>query len=117
MEPAALAPLFAAVHRALDDNEAEYAEMPFFVRPIVRRGLVKRTGRDLAGWRATLTAAARGPIAADLVAGLAALAEHYRGAPARAQRGMGATPAQLAIVVARSQARAAAVTALHDALR
>jgi hypothetical protein len=35
-------PLFDAVHRALDETEAEYAQLPFFVRPLVRRGFEKR---------------------------------------------------------------------------
>ena len=41
--------LVAAVVRVLDDTEREYAQMPFFVRPMVRRGLEKRTGHDVAG--------------------------------------------------------------------
>ena len=38
----------AAVRRALDETEAEYGQMPMIVRLMVRRGFVKRTGRDFA---------------------------------------------------------------------
>jgi hypothetical protein len=110
------ADLFAAVEAALAETEAEYAQMPFFVRPLVRRGFVKRTGRDFAAWRALLAAARRGERTRELALALAALAEHYRGAPERARRGMGATPAQLSIIEQRTAARAAAAVALASAL-
>jgi hypothetical protein len=106
----------AAVRRALEETEAEYAQMPMVVRLMVRRGFVKRTGHDFAGWRKLLDGAARGIYAAQLSASLAALSDHYRGAPARAKRGMGASPAQLETVEERSQARAAVVDALRGAL-
>ena len=110
------ADLFAAVEAALAETEAEYAQMPFFVRPLVRRGFGKRTGRDFAAWRALLAAGRRGERTRELALALAALAEHYRGAPERARRGMGATPEQLVIVEQRSAARAAAAVVLAAAL-
>jgi hypothetical protein len=116
MSASAAADLFAAVEAALAETEAEYAQMPFFVRPLVRRGFAKRTGRDFAAWRALLADGRRGQRTRELALALAALAEHYRGAPERAKRGMGATAAQLAIVEQRSQARAAAAAALAAAL-
>ena len=106
----------AAVRRALEETEAEYAQMPLVVRLIVRRGFVKRTGRDFAAWRKLLDDAARGVFASGLSGALGSLAEHYRGAPARARRGMGATPAQLEIVEQRSKSRAEAADALRAAL-
>ncbi|HWO25464.1 MAG TPA: hypothetical protein VNO30_42285 [Kofleriaceae bacterium] len=108
--------LFAAIDTALAETEAEYAQMPFFVRPLVRRGFAKRTGRDFAAWRALLADARRGQRTRELAAALAALAEHYRGAPERAKRGMGATPEQLAIIEQRSRARADAAVTLAAAL-
>lgn len=110
------ASLIAAVQRVLDETEREYGQMPFFVRPMVRRGFAKRTGRDFDAWRALLAAAARGQLAPGLAAALDQLAEHYRGAPERAKRGMGATGAQLAIVEQRSRERAEAALALRAAL-
>ncbi len=101
----------AAVRRALDETEAEYAQLPLVVRLVVRRGFVKRTGRDFAAWRALLAAPAP-----ELSAALDALAAHYRGAPERARRGRGATEAQLAIIEQRSLARAEAVTTLRRLL-
>jgi hypothetical protein len=114
--PIDLPALFGAVETALAETEHEYGQMPFFVRPLVKRGFVKRTGRDFAAWRALLADARRGQRTRELADALAALAEHYRGAPERARRGMGATPAQLEIVEQRSRARADAVTALRTVL-
>jgi hypothetical protein len=113
-----LEPLIAAVERALTETESEYAQMPFFVRPMVRRGFVKRTSHDFARWRELLAAARRGPAPPSLVTALGALGEHYRGAPERARRGMGGggTAAQLAAVEERSRVRAEAALALRAAL-
>ena len=113
-----LEPLIAAVERALAETDDEYAQMPFFVRPMVRRGFVKRTGYDFARWRELLAAARRGQPQPSLVTALAALGEHYRGAPERAKRGMGGggTAAQVAAVEERSRVRAEAALALRTAL-
>jgi phosphatidylserine/phosphatidylglycerophosphate/cardiolipin synthase-like enzyme len=108
---AALSHLIAAV-----EAEHEYAQMPFFVRPLVKRGFEKRTGRGFAAWRALLADARRGQRTRELADALRALAEHYQGAPARARRGMGATTAQLAIVEQRSRVRSDAARALREAL-
>ena len=107
--------LITAVLGALADMDAEYAQMPFFLRPMVRRGFAKRTGADLDGWRDRLGQLARG-VPTTMGTDLLALAEHFRGAPARAQRGMGATAAQLVEVQARADRRAAAVMVLHASL-
>lgn len=107
---------FADVETALDETEREYAQLPFFVRPLVRRGFGKRTGRDFAGWRALLADARSGQRTEELAAALGALAEHYRGAPERARRGAGATAAQLEVVEQRSRARADAALALREGL-
>lgn len=110
------APQLAAVHAALDAMDAEYAQMPFFVRPLVRRGFSQRTGADLAGWRALLATLTRGPATAAHREALARLRAHFEGAPARARRGMGARADELREVEARAAARVAAVQALLDAL-
>ena len=106
----------AAVRQALDETESEYSQMPLVVRLMVRRGFVKRTGRDFVAWRKLLDDASRGVFASTLSGALASLAEHYRGAAGRARRGMGATPAQLEVVEARSKSRAEAAEALRAAL-
>jgi hypothetical protein len=111
-----LTDLITALDAALTETAGEYAQMPFFVRPMVRRGFVKRTGRDFAAWHALLADARRGQRLRELAEALSALAEHYRGAPERAKRGMGATPAQLTIVEQRSRARAEAAHALREAV-
>ena len=110
------ADLVAAVETALAETEAEYAQMPFFVRPLVRRGFAKRTGRGFVAWRALLADGRRGQRTRELAEALAALAEHYRGAPERAKRAMRATPEQLAVIEQRSRARAYAAVALASAL-
>lgn len=111
-----LSSLIRAVETVLAETEQEYAQMPFFVRPMVKRGFVKRTGRDLGAWKALLADAQRGQRTRELADALGLLAEHYAGAPERAKRGMGATGAQLAIVEERSRARREAALALRAAL-
>lgn len=108
--------LVRAVQTALEHTHAEYALMPFFVRPLVRRGFAKRTGHDLDAWLRLLAAAARGDVAPGLVAALDRLATHYDTAPDRARRGMGARPDELREVERRSRDRAAAVRALARSL-
>ncbi len=106
-------PLAAAVIRALDDSEAELREMPFFVRPLVRRGLASRTGRSFDDWRRALTAPAP-----DLLDGLARLADHFRTAPERARRGpAGRSTEAMQVIQARADAREGAVRALIASLR
>ena len=113
MSPAAdLAALARAVDDALGTMDAEYAQMPFFVRPMVRRGFTQRTGRDVAAWRAAL----RAPTAA-MIAELERLAVHFRDAPARARRGMGARADELVEIERRAADRAAAVDRLVPCLR
>jgi hypothetical protein len=108
--------LFADVEAGLVETEREYDQLPFFVRPLVKRGFAKRTGRDFAAWRTLLADARRGQRRQELMNALAALAEHYGGAPDRAKRGMGATSDQLAIITQRSRARVKAAVALRAAL-
>ena len=109
------AALIGAVRTALDETFTEYAQLPFFVRPLVKRGFTKRTGHDLESWRALLELAARGE-AVGLAADLERLAVHYDGAPDRARRGMGAKPDELREVERRCALRAASVRALASAL-
>jgi len=116
MSPPDRGALIAAVRTALEDSHTEYARMPFFVRPLVKRGFARRTGRDLDGWRRLLAAAASNPPPRELAAALDQLAGHFDGATARARRGMGARPDELVEVQRRSEARAAAVRALVAAL-
>ena len=109
-----LSTLTAEVRKILAETEAEYAQMPFFIRPMIKRGFAKRTGLDFGGWRIRLETV-KSPDAA-LRKSLLALAEHYRGAPERARKGMGATPEQLVEIQVRSRKRAESVTALALAL-
>jgi hypothetical protein len=108
--------LVRAVQTVLEQTHAEYALMPFFVRPLVRRGFEKRTGHDLAAWLRLLDAAARGESSPGLRAALDRLAAHFDTAPERAKRGMGARPDELREVERRSRERAAAVRALAASL-
>lgn len=109
-----IAKLAADVRTILGETQAEYAQMPFFIRPMIKRGFAKRTGLDFAGWRIRLETVKPGDTA--LRKSLLALAEHYRGAPERARKGMGATADQLAEIEVRSRKRAEMVTALALAL-
>ena len=106
--------LTSEVRKILAETEAEYAQMPFFIRPMIKRGFAKRTGLDFNGWRIRLESV-KSPDPA-LRKALLALANHYRGAPERAKKGMGATPDQLAEIEVRSRKRAETVTTLALAL-
>jgi hypothetical protein len=108
-----LAALLCSTRAIIDDTESEYARLPFFVRPLVRRGFVQRTGLDPAGWRKLLAAP---PAHGELASSIARLIAHYEGAPARAARGRGATPDELAEVSRRCAARVATLRRLHAAL-
>lgn len=87
---------------AIDATARDLDRMPFFVRPMVKRGFAKRTGRSLGQWRdlasqvrhATLSspdigdallALRRHP---NLRVDLEVLAKDYRDAPERARRAM-----------------------------
>ena len=118
------------VEEVLRATERDFGSMPFFVRPMVRRGFVRRTGSTMDQWRQTLAQLARQlelsrrqrAVRAEVLAGFAALsaqlerlAEHFRTAPERAARGM-KDEAALALVRERAASREQAVRALHRAL-
>lgn len=118
------------VEEVLRDTERDFGSMPFFVRPMVRRGFVRRTGGTMDEWRQMLAELARqlelsrreGTVRAEVLARypalparLESLAEHYRTAPERAARGM-QDQAALHVVRERAASREQAVRALHRAL-
>lgn len=113
----------------LEDTIEDLSLMPFFVRPMVRRGYKKRTGRSLEEWLAsarrlierlgddavTLAGVTAGD--AGLTGDLAALEENYRTAPRRAARGMrSTTPATLRVLEQRMERRQTTVAELLEAL-
>jgi hypothetical protein len=114
--PSDRASLIAALRRALAEVEAEFGEMPFFVRPMVKRGFVSRTGHDLDAWRRLLDEAGRNAEAPTLKGDLDKLIDNFLGAPERAKKGMGAGGDKLKELEAKAQARAGAARALRDAL-
>ncbi len=99
--------------------------MPFFVRPMVKAGLRKRTGKSIDEWKAIASqlagaadADARARVVArhpGLVADLERLADHYRTAPERAGRAM--KGAALERVTAQSKEREQTVRDLIADLR
>ena len=102
------------VKLAIDDAERELKDMPFFVRPMVKRGFAQRTGKSYDEWRAAL-ASEPGPA---LVADLEKLADNFATAPERARKGPAGQSAQaMQLIEQRSAARADAVRALIAALR
>ena len=115
LDPAALA---QAVRAAVDDAERDLARMPFFVRPMARRGFASRTGLGHDQWRQRLSAVQAGDTPAsararwqELEAALRRLAEDFRDAPERAAKGM-SDPVVLGQVRERAVERARAVQAL-----
>jgi hypothetical protein len=103
----------------VEDAERDLARMPFFVRPMARRGFASRTGLDHEAWRQRLAAVLAGdtPAAArarwaDLDAALERLAEDFRTTPDRAAKGM-SDQAVLRQVRERAEERGRAVAALQ----
>ncbi len=116
MTTAALTAAVAAVRSAIDDTETDWGELPFFVRPMVRRGFSQRTGHDVGAWRGLLADVARGGAPRGLPAALELLIENWRGAPERAKKGMGGSAAQVAMIEERVAPRIAAAVALRALL-
>ncbi|WNG36208.1 hypothetical protein F0U60_22845 [Archangium minus] len=115
--------LVAALRNTLEDTERDFSSMPFFVRPMVRRGFASRTGLGLDEWQ-RLASALVSEVKSDtaptqvrerhprLRENLAQLAENYRTAPERASKGMGALAGTLQRVQETSRRREEAVRAL-----
>jgi hypothetical protein len=107
-----LASLVAAVRVAVEDSERELRDMPFLIRPMVRRGFTSRTGRTYDEWKAALA-----NVDAALIPALESLADNFATAPERARRGPAGSSAQaMKLIEERSAARADAVRALIAAL-
>lgn len=115
--------LVAALRNTLEDTERDFSSMPFFVRPMVRRGFASRTGRGLEEWQqlaSALVSLVKPDTAPALVRErhphlrehLEQLAENYRTAPERASKGMGALGGTLQRVQETSRRREEAVRAL-----
>ena len=112
------------VARAVAAARAELASMPFFVRPMVKRGFRKRTGRGMEEWERLCQSFANelestGKAAAprrDLIADLDRLKENFRTAPERAERGMGGDAKAMAAVRERSAERVSLIDELIEAV-
>jgi len=100
--------------RAVAEARDELGSMPFFVRPMVKRGFRKRTGRTMDEWESICAAVATELERDDtsavkrrrLIPELEKLRENFRTAPERAKRGgMGGKIEALAIVEERSAER------------
>ncbi len=86
--------------QAVQDTQGDFAKMPFFVRPMVRKLLLRRTGLNEKAWLALAqeleTKLEKGESMADIAsatpglrAQLESLSRYYSESPARAARGMG----------------------------
>ncbi|PTL77217.1 hypothetical protein [Vitiosangium sp. GDMCC 1.1324] len=115
--------LAAALRNTLEDTARDFSSMPFFIRPMVRRGFANRTGRSLEEWQQLASALVlevkpdTGPAQLRerhprLREHLEQLAENYRTAPERASKGMGALAGTLQRVQEASRRREEAVRAL-----
>lgn len=113
-----------AVRSAIEDAEADLANMPFFVRPMARSGFSRRTGMSFDDWKKNLGPIMKEDTPASIRARwpqvdtvLAKLVENFQTAPERARRGMGDNPELMRLVTERSKARAAAAQAMLDWMR
>ncbi len=112
--------LVRGVRDVISETQSDYGQMPVFVRPMAKRGFVKRTGKSCPEWEtyaddlAARVAGSAGATPED-VAQLKLLEDNYRTAPERAARFM-RDPAALAGVKVHSEEREKAVRALIEAL-
>jgi len=103
------------LRQIIDETEADLHRMPFFVRPMARRGFVSRTGWSFDDWRrAAESVVAAEPAAVrarhpELRAALDRLADNYRTAPERVAKGMGGGDAAIAFVRDSARQREAIV--------
>lgn len=118
------------LRRALESTRGDLTSMPFFVRPMVKKGFARRTGATVDQWLERIgeliTKIDAGRIGdpgelrrhyPELSASLAALADNFRTAPERAKRGMkGAGDKALELVRERSKRREQAAVAAREAL-
>jgi hypothetical protein len=113
-----IAEALRGVRKALESTVRDYASMPFFVRPMVKRGFTRRTGRSIEDWQEhiawAIVAVESGDDISHLGPELAKLADNYRTAPERAKRGM--RGAALETMKKRSLERADLVQAAIDTL-
>ena len=113
-----LAEALRRVRKALESTKRDLSSMPFFVRPMVKKGFVKRTGADVDQWLGriseAITAAESGESVPNLTNELERLAENYRTAPDRAKRGM--KGARLEEVTRNSREREQAVLSALELL-
>ncbi len=107
------------VRKALESTATNFSSIPFFVRPMVKRGFARRAGMSLETWidhiGNAIAEIERGGDATRLIHDLEKLAEVFRTAPERASRAMKGAP--LETVRKRSRERERAVVLAIEALR
>lgn len=111
-----------AFEGVIRDTAADFKSMPFFVRPMVKAGLRKRTGKTIDEWKqvaaeladTTLTMAQFVSAYPGLVASLERLADNYHTAPERAGKAM--KGAALERVTQQAEQREQLVRCLVDEL-
>ena len=101
IDPTAVAKTLRQLRKAVESSKGDLGSMPFFVRPMVKRGFERRTGRSFDAWleliASLIVAVENGSISSaqgltkaypELPRQLSALAPNFRTAPERAKRGM-----------------------------
>lgn len=106
----------------LRETEAEFGQLPLFVRPLARSGFRSKAGQSLADWMRTAANLTRqletapAAVPAGLLRQLEQLAQYYQGVPAETAR-FTKDEALLATVARTSAERVATIGALCGALR
>ena len=109
--------------QAAQDTQDDFAKMPFFVRPMVRRILLSRTGLNEQDWLALAQELERkldqGESMADITSStpglrnqLESLSRYHTESPARAAKSMGRIPSILEKVKRAAAERESAVQAV-----
>jgi NAD(P)-dependent dehydrogenase (short-subunit alcohol dehydrogenase family) len=102
--------------RILAKTEAEFRQLPLFIRPLARNGFKSKSGAALGDWQRLISSLEAGqPPPADLAARLEKLAGYYREVPGETAR-FSKDEEFLRQVTVTSQEREAAVRALQRAV-
>lgn len=109
--------LFSKLNTILDETEAEFGQLPVFVRPMAKAGFKSKSGMSLQDWQRLTLSLARGdaPVPSNLIERLNTLAKYYREAPQETAR-FTKDEATLQMVAETARARLAVIEALVSSI-
>ncbi|MFU8827668.1 MAG: SDR family NAD(P)-dependent oxidoreductase [Brevefilum sp.] len=110
--------LFGKLLAILDETEAEFGQLPVFVRPMAKAGFKGKAGQSLSDWQRLAASLTRsdGSLPANLAEQLNKLARYYRETPQETAR-FTKDEATLRMVTETARARLAVIGALLESFK